>query len=249
MKRNISIKKTVILLVVTLAVISCRKEKSHPIAEMRQLTKVTVWTTTSTLERPHLKYTYDGTGRLTELDFSGTIYTPTFTKDKLISLVAIGRNEENSFRITYDSEGRISKVKHVSMHVTVDLGDIKNFTYNAAGKISRIDRAEYLSQAKFETYTWNGDNLATSSWNQQSLTEYVDYDDKINPYYVDGGIYLMIFGIPASKNNIKELKISEAGRVIVEKRTYSYNAAGYAISTELLGTSNSEKGRNFYYDK
>jgi hypothetical protein len=69
----------------------------------------------------------------------------------------------------------------------------------------------------------------------------------LNPFSLADGVSIIFYGNPPSKNNATETKTLNGTIINVQKRSYEYNAAGYATSMKLLDSSN--EGMKFYFNK
>lgn len=251
MKNNWIKKSLIAVVMIAVAFSACKKDENEPLQDSR-LTKIASWNPATGEERVHTAFTYDAAGKVQSVkQSSGSILTATYNGDKLVSLT--GKNTGNgelSYTAEYNSDGRVIKITHVNK-TTTDYGNVRTFTYNAAGKVSQISFLNAGSALgttpNVTNYTWNGDNLASSgdAGANASVSSYVSYDSKINPYSVDGGIAMLMYGTPASKNNWTELKTTYNGVIGGQKRSYESNAAGYTTSMKLLDGSN--EGSKFYY--
>ena len=251
--KNLFFSKTLLVLsVLAIAIASCKKEDKTSASADLKLIKIASWNPSTGVESVYNELIYDNDGKLKSVIYNRNTMAVSYNGEKVISL--IGKNNTNgeySFKIEYNAAGKVSKVTHVNMS-TIDYGNVRTYTYNAGGKISQTGEL-YTASASGTTlyvrnYTWDGDNLASSSsaLAPTERTEYV-YDNKINPYYVDAGIGLLLNGGLASKNNAIEIKNITPTVTGSQKRTYEYNASGYATSMKLMDGSN--EGTKFYYNK
>jgi hypothetical protein len=198
------------------------------------------------------EFTYEN-GKIKTVSTARVILNVTYNASGKVTLVSGTNNTTGavSYNLEYNSAGQIEKVKYIYMNPT-DFGYTKTFTYNTAGKVSKTN---YLSAVTGSIpfvvdYTWNGDNIASTistSGTNVYTTTYVSYDNKLNPYNLGDGLAAIIAGSPQSKNNVTEIKTVTNATTVVQKRSYTYNAADYAITLALLDGSN--EGTKFTYNK
>ncbi len=250
--RTHAFKKT-LLLVATFAMTfqACKKDDKTIESNDLKLVKIASWNPSTNKESVHTEFTYGSDGMVKTVAYNGNLLAATYASDKIVALS--GKNTTNgeySFKIEYNALGKVTKVTHVNM-APKDFGYVSTFTYNSAGKMTQrstlySDPANGTVPA-IETFNWNGDNVTSVGRGGAYVTEYIAYDDKINPYAVDGGVGVLLNGNPASKNNVTEIKSTSSTYSVVQKRVYEYNAAGYATSMKLMDGSN--EGTKFYYNK
>lgn len=233
--------------ITAIVLISCKKsEIQEPEApKLPQLTKITSWNPTTNVESNNAELNYDSKGILTNVIYGGATYTTTYNAaNRLASLTGTFKQGVTvTYTLEYNAGNQLTKVIYTDGGTNANT---KMISYNSAGKISRIS-INYVNTAitpYTADYTWNGDNLATSSSGTFSST-YVTYDDKLNPYSLSDGISVIFYGIPPSKNNATEIRTLNGANINVQKRSFEYNATGYATSMKLLDGSN--EGQKYYY--
>ena len=102
-----------------------------------------------------------------------------------------------------------------------------------------------------EDFEWNGDNITKKTSSSimvptPDITEYLSYDDKLNPFNL-GDVYpVIINGAPISKNNYINYKQTFTITNNYE-RVLTYNANGYPSSVYVKQAPTA--GTKFYYNK
>lgn len=247
MKRNLIKLCLLVLVVLSASLTSCKKSETEPeVIPTPQLAKITFWNPTTNVETNSAEMIYDSKGTITSVVYSGTTFTTTYNlANKLATLTGLYKQGLTvTYTLEYNSSNQLVKVLYADGGTN---SNTKTITYNAAGKITKIGIIyTNTSITPYNAdYTWNGDNLATAASGTYTST-YTTYDDKFNPYSLADGISIVFYGVPASKNNATETRSVNAGIINTQKRSYEYNAAGYATSMKL--TDGSNEGSKFYYN-
>ena len=256
MKSKIFKPTFILVALLTLLITSCKKDETNEEGKNDiQLLKISSWNPSTGAENIGTEFTYETNGRIKTVTSARVNLTATYNSaGKVTSLNGLNSTGGAvSYTLEYNAGGQISKVTYVYMNPS-NYGNVKTYTYNTTGKLIQVSTVSSESGAgstpSVMNYTWNGDNLATSSYpsgNGTNTTTYVSYDDKLNPYSLGDGIASIISGSPASKNNVTEISSTLTGQTYTQKRSYEYNASGYATSMKLLDGSN--EGSKFYYNK
>lgn len=259
MKNNISFSSLIFLAIVATTFTACKKDDVVSPSSNTDilLVKTTNWNPATGAESGGQEYIYDDAGKLKSIKYSNSSLTATYANGKLVGLA--GKNavgSDTKYTIEYNATGQLSKVSFED-NASLSNAYTNTFTYNAGGKISQTSRQQTNTvvgsnpqPASISNYTWNGDNIATSSYTSNGslyTTEYTVYDDKVNPESKGERIVTIIYGSPVSKNNITEIKSTSPTYNVVQKRGYTYSSAGYPMSMKLLDGSN--EGSKYYYNK
>ncbi|MDQ7948447.1 MAG: hypothetical protein REI78_14290 [Pedobacter sp.] len=231
---------------------ACKKNPAEPEpAATVRLTKVSSWNPSTGAETTVNEYSYNADGTLKNVTSARVNLNVTYANGKVASAKGVNSTGgEVSYAITYNASGQITKVVNVYMNPT-DFGSTKNYEYNAAGKVSKITtnfaNGGMPGVTLINEYFWNGDNIeGTKATSGTSSTQAsYKYDDKLNPYHLGEGMAAILSGAPQSKNNATEITTVNSSGTVVQKRSYEYNAAGYATSMKLLDGSN--EGQKYYY--
>lgn len=251
--RNTLTKLTLLCALVTvLGLNSCKKDKSSS-ETTTQLIKTTFWNPSTGVESTYLEFAYDNAGVITAAK-GANADTYSVEYDAQGKLSKVNKTNPNGratiYQLEYNASGRVVKVVQINTSGGATTGSASaSYDYNSAGKIVKVINTYPGSSSTIE-YFWLGDNIAeakttNSSGTYLAVAKYV-YDDKLNPYSLGGNVMAFIFyGTPASKNNIVEISTAIGTTLTSQKRSYEYNALGYATSMKLLDGSN--EGQKYYY--
>jgi YD repeat-containing protein len=248
--------KNALILLITLFTISCTKEEEITTnagsSSAQLLVKTTFWNSTTGVESTFEEATYDSKGILESFKSGGNTTTAEYNANGTIAkfLVKAANYPVNSqvFELTY-ANNKVSKIVITYYQQTGAVGNTqtRNYEYNAAGKISKLNILDSSkpTDTYVYNYTWTGDNLTKKEYlyngTVASSQEYT-YDDKKNPYF-EGGVYMdYIYSRnldPISKNNRLTVKSSFG----TQTTTYTYNDAGYPTSAKQTAA----EGIKYYY--
>ncbi len=246
--KNNYLSKTLFLFIIIAGFCSCKKEETVAPIVTSQLTKVAYWNSSTGAEINNIELAYDSKGAVTTITRDNTAFTTTYNSSGKLSLISgtVKGGIVQTYTMEYNTSGQLVRIIYSDGGTTN--GYTKTLTYNTTGKVSKITTV-YMNTAIASSnidYTWNGDNIATATVGTY-ITTYVAFDDKINPYSLADVFSNIYYSGPASKNNVTEIKTLNGSLFNTQKRSYEYNAAGYATSMKLLDGSN--EGQKYYYNK
>ncbi|WP_316787185.1 hypothetical protein [Pedobacter frigiditerrae] len=244
------------ILTATAGLTSCKKSDSEPSnANDTKLIKVSTWNPSTGAEVIIYELVYDAKGIVSSVrGGNNDLYTPEYNSDGKLSKVTKSNpnGRQTIYTLTYNAAGQVIKNNQASTSSGAVTGNTEIvYDYNANGKISK-ETMTYATGSTVQEYTWNGENLSEtkSTYSSTSIytSKYVSYDDKLSPYLLGGQIVSFVLGgVAQSKNNVTEIQTTSGTTNNSQKRTYEYNAAGYATSMKLMDGSN--EGQKFYYNK